>query len=128
MTSNRPYLIRAIYEWIIDNGMTPYLLVMAEDAGVIVPQDFVEDGKIVLNISPTAVQNLELGDESVSFSARFSGRPMQVVVPVESAAALYARENGQGMIFPEAEIDTPPDPDKGSEKKKAKRPSLKVVK
>lgn len=128
MTSNRPYLIRAIYEWIIDNGMTPYLLVMAEESGVIVPQDFVEDGKIVLNLSPTAVQDLQLGNESVNFSARFSGHPMQVIVPVESAAALYARENGQGMIFPEEDLDSPPDPDQGSEKKKTKRPSLKVVK
>jgi len=129
MTSNRPYLIRAIYEWIIDNGLTPYLLVIADEPGVIVPQDFVEDGKIVLNISPTAVQNLQLEDESVNFSARFSGHPMQVVIPVASAAALYARENGQGMIFPEEGIDPqPPDPDQGTEKKKTSRPSLKVVK
>ena len=127
MTSNRPYLVRAIYEWIIDNGMTPHLLVMANTPGVIVPQDFVEDGKIVLNISPTAVQHLELGDKSISFSARFSGHPMQVVIPIESAAALYARENGQGMIFPEEEA-TPPDPDDTPDKKKSNRPNLKVVK
>lgn len=126
MTSNRPYLIRAIYEWIIDNGMTPYLLVMADQPGVIVPQDFAEDGKIILNISPTAVHQFEVSDETVSFSARFSGHPMQVVVPVNCASALYARENGQGMVFPEETSDQPPEPD--PEKKNTERPSLKIVK
>lgn len=125
MNSNRPYLIRAIYEWIIDNGMTPYLLVMADQPGVVVPQDFVEDDKIILNISPTAVQQLEISNESVSFSARFSGHPMEVVVPVASASALYARENGQGMIFPE-EDGQPPEPD--PDNTKPDRPSLKLVK
>jgi len=125
MTSNRPYLIRAIYEWIIDNGMTPYLLVMADQPGVVVPQDFVEDGKIILNISPTAVQQLEINNESVSFSARFSGHPMEVVIPVASASALYARENGLGMIFPE-EGGQSPEPDPVDTK--PDRPSLKLVK
>lgn len=126
MTSNRPYLIRAIYEWIIDNGLTPYLLVSADQPGVLVPQDFVEDGKIVLNISPTAVQELEISNDAVSFSARFSGHPMQVVVPVSSASALYARENGEGMVFPESDHDLPPEPE--PEKKDSSRPSLKLVK
>ena len=128
MTSNRPYLLRAIYEWIIDNGMTPYLLVTADQPGVLVPQDFIEDGKIVLNISPTATQDLEITNESLRFSARFSGHPMQVVVPVAHAAALYARENGQGMVFPEETPEDEPPPDPRSDNKRMKRPSLKIVK
>lgn len=132
MTSSRPYLIRAIYEWILDNDMTPYLLVNDDHPDVVVPKEFVEDGKIVLNISPSAVQSLALGNEDITFSARFSGKPMQVFVPIENASALYAKENGQGMIFSvsedpdivtEEEDDNPdPTPPRPS------KPSLKIVK
>lgn len=115
MSSSRPYLIRALYEWISDNGLTPHLLVDAEAPGVEVPVEFVDNGKIVLNISMTATEALSLGNEAVMFNARFSGRPMTVTVPVGAVLALYARENGQGMLFGEDDgaAEPPPDGDDG---------------
>lgn len=126
MTSNRPYLVRAFYEWLVDNGLTPYLLVNADDDGVEVPRQFVEAGRITLNIGPSAVRDLELGNEYISFNARFSGRPMDLLFPVASVLGIYAHENGSGMLFPEEEtavVDAEPDetPPRG-------RPSLKVIK
>lgn len=126
MTPSRPYLIRAIHEWILDNDLTPYLLVNAEDAGVRVPQQFVEGGKIVLNISPRAVQALDLGNEKVVFRARFGGSPMEVLAPVHAVLAIYAKENGRGMVF--TEEDGEPPPEEPSPDKPSRRPSLKVVK
>lgn len=99
MKSSRPYLLRAIHQWIVDNDCTPYLLVNASAPGVVAPQEYVENGKIILNVGPTAAHNLLLGDEEVVFNARFGGRPMEVVAPVEAILAIYARENGQGMLF-----------------------------
>lgn len=128
MTPSRPYLIRALYEWIIDNGQTPYILVNAEDEQVVVPQQFVEGGKIVLNITPSAVQNLELGNLFVELDARFSGSPMHVSVPVQSVLAIYARENGKGMVFTEEDGGDEPPPDSGPGEDKSKRPQLRVVK
>jgi stringent starvation protein B len=130
MTSLKPYLIRAIYEWIADNNFTPYLLVNAEADGVIVPRQFIQDGKIVLNVRPQAVHGLHLGNDNIAFNARFGGTPMQVDVPVRAVLAIYAQENGRGMIFDEeGEMDTPPpaapSPDSSATKK---RPALKVVK
>jgi len=132
MTSSRPYLIRAMYEWMVDNRMTPHLLVFADQPGVVVPQEHVDEGKIVLNISPTAVRDLVLGNEEITFSGRFSGRPMNIIVPVQCAVGIYTRENGKGMVFsPEEES---PDPDgtstseKDSANKPSNRPSLRVVK
>ncbi len=124
MTPSRPYLIRALYEWILDNGMTPYLLVDVADEQVVVPQQYVENGRIVLNVNPSAVQNLQLGNELVELDARFSGQPMHVSVPVMSVMAIYARENGKGMVFTEEDGggDEPP-PEKDE-----KRPTLRVVK
>lgn len=124
MTSSRPYLLRAIYDWIVDNDLTPYLLVNAEQEGVEVPVQYVEKGKIVLNVSPRAVQALDLANERISFSARFAGRPMEVSVPISAALAIYAKENGQGMIFTDEDDggEPPPTPDKPN------RPQLKVVK
>ena len=101
MTSSRPYLVRAIYQWIVDNGLTPHLLVDAGNDDVMVPSDFVEGGRIVMNIAPMAVQGLTLGNEEVTFSARFSGKPMSVQIPVQRVLAIYTRENGQGMMFAE---------------------------
>ncbi len=127
MTPSRPYLIRALYDWILDNGMTPYILVDVADERVVVPQQYVEDGRILLNINPSAVQNLQLGNEFVELDARFSGQPMHVSVPVMSVMAIYARENGKGMVFTEEDgggDQPPPEP----EKEEAKRPSLRVVK
>jgi stringent starvation protein B len=99
MTSHRPYLVRALYEWILDNNCTPYILVNAHEAGVEVPQNFVKDGQIVLNISPVAVQGLLVANEGLEFHGRFGGIPMRVFVPIVAIMGIYAKENGQGMIF-----------------------------
>ena len=125
MTSLKPYLIRAIYEWIVDNNLTPHLLADADNSDAVLPLAFVEDGKIVLNIRPEAVHGLSLGNEAIQFSARFGGKPMQIVVPVQAVLAIYAKENGKGMIFDHDESgDTPPEkkpPPQG-------KPKLRVVK
>ncbi len=143
MTSSRPYLIRALYEWIVDNGFTPYMLVDTSLDMVEVPRAFVENGRIILNISPEATHSLVLGNEAVTFNARFSGTAMDVYVPVVSVLAIYARENGQGMMFGEQDDTTPPDPGSGGPgggpgrtdidktpkaSPEVKRPSLKIVK
>lgn len=130
ITSNRPYLIRALYEWLVDNGLTPHLLVDAEEEGAEIPRQYVEDGRIVLNIAPSAVRGLELDNEFISFSARFSGTPTDVLVPVSAVLGIYARENGHGMLFPQDEfpdalVDESPDDEP---EPPPKRPSLKVVK
>lgn len=112
MTSNRPYLIRALYEWILDNDCTPHLIVDAEMPGVTVPRSYVRDGKIVLNMAPRAVSGLSLGNEEICFSARFGGTPLEVQIPVLAVEGIYARENGQGMVFQlEPQGPEPPDPD-----------------
>ncbi len=105
MTSTRPYLIRGIYDWIIDNRCTPYLLVDAKAVGVRVPRQAIKDGQVLLNIAPHAIDRLELGLEEVRFNARFSGVSQSIVAPVAAILAIYAQENGQGMMFP-AESDT----------------------
>ena len=99
MTPRRPYLVRAFYDWLVDNDLTPHLVVDATLPGAQVPMEFVSDGQIVLNIAPRAVGNLELGNEAVSFNARFSGRPHAVIVPMYAVVAIYARENGAGTTF-----------------------------
>jgi len=138
MTSSRPYLIRALHEWIVDNGMTPLILVDAMADGVEVPQAFVDNGKIILNVSMTAVQGLELGDTFISFKGRFSGAAQHVVVPVSAVQAIYARETSAGMMFPEEEQDAgvTPDEDTATEDGEAttesdtsgSRPHLRVIK
>ncbi|HUL12668.1 MAG TPA: ClpXP protease specificity-enhancing factor [Methylococcaceae bacterium] len=132
MTSLKPYLIRAIYDWIVHNDCTPYLLVNAEAKDVVAPRQYVEDGRIVLNLRPQAVHGLNLGDRQIEFSARFGGTPMQVRVPVSAVLAIYARENGRGMVFEEGNEDdtpTPPaEPSPGGEKPARPRPNLTVVK
>ena len=133
MTSSRPYIIRALYDWILENECTPYILVDAFGNGVEVPQEHVKDGQIVLNISPTAVQSLSIANEVVEFDGRFGGIPKKVLVPIRSILGIYAKENGQGMMF---ESDQPPDPPEGLgnakkeglSAKQAKKPSLKIVK
>lgn len=132
MTPSRPYIMRALYEWIVDNACTPYLLVDASIRGVEVPQHYVKDGQIVLNISPSAVIELDISNDLVVFNGRFGGVPTDIVVPVSAVIGIYARENGQGMVFePE---DPPPGPDDDPEPpeptpgKPEGRPSLKVVK
>lgn len=130
MTSSRPYLIRALYEWISDNGLTPYILVDAEYADVVVPTQYVEKGKIVLNISLSAVDNLTLGNSAVELDARFSGKSVQVYAPINSVLAIYARENGKGMVFGEDNDgdDQPPEPPEKIDSKESRRPSLHIVK
>ena len=135
MTSSQPYLIRAIYDWVIDNGFTPYLLVNAENDYAMIPRDFVEDGKIVLNINPSAISDLQLGNDYIMFNARFSGKAMEVSVPVVAVLAIYARENGQGMMFDENNTNLPPTPPENptppvqpKSPKKSQKPQLKVVK
>lgn len=98
MSSTKPYLIRAIHEWCVDSGFTPYLVVKV-DAHTRVPREYVRDGQIVLNISPQATHHLAMGNDEIVFQTRFSGTPFQVSVPVSAVAAIYARENGQGMAF-----------------------------
>lgn len=99
MTSSRPYLLRALNEWIQDNDMTPHIVVDASQNDVIVPNEFISSGKIVLNISASAVHALSLENDYMCFSARFSGRAMDVIVPISAIMAIYAKENGQGMVF-----------------------------
>ncbi len=132
-------MIRALYEWIVDNKSTPYLLVDAHSSDVSVPQEFVnKDGQIVLNISPSAVKDLMVSNESLTFNARFGGIPRDIFVPCGAILGIYARENGQGMIFepengtqPTPPNNDGPSPQKTSSKdegKDNKRPSLRVVK
>lgn len=127
MTSNRPYLVRAFYEWIVDNQFTPYILLSAEMAGVEVPKQFIENGKITLNISPSAVQDLRITNQIIEFSATFSGQPVFIFAPIKAVEAIYARENMRGVTFPETEVEDegePPPPPPV----KAGKPKLTVVK
>jgi stringent starvation protein B len=126
MNSNRPYLIRALNEWIIDNDMTPHLLIDADFPGTSVPQDFIQDGKIVLNISPGAVSDLNIDNEMVSFSARFSGKSTNIYLPIGAVTAIYSRENGHGMIFPEENNDNLEQ--EVSSVVERKKPDLKLIK
>jgi stringent starvation protein B len=140
MTSNRPYLLRAIYDWISDNHLTPYVLVDASKEGVRVPPHVVKNGQVVLNLAMRAVANLDLGNEWISFQARFSGVSHSILIPISAVLALYAQENGQGMMFPAEDGDgdsppptdggdTPPGSDAGPDDDKPKRGShLRVVK
>lgn len=129
----RPYLLRAMHAWITDSGCTPHLVVDATREGVQVPQDFVQDGRIVLNISYSATSNLELGNDAVSFNARFGGTPRTVRVPLGAVLGIYARENGRGMIFSPEDLAASPDEPPGGDGGKdpgagARRARLKVVK
>ncbi len=106
MKSSRPYLARALYEWLLDNELTPYLVVDATQPGVEVPRQFVQNGQIVLNVAPTAVRDLFMENQAIGFNARFGGQPMQVMIPTPALIAIYARENGAGMVFGhEPELD-----------------------
>ena len=125
MTTNRPYLLRALYEWINDNGLTPHVLVDAEVEGVDVPDHSIQKGKVVLNIASGATEHLLLDNEAINFKARFSGKPYQIRVPMDAVIAIYARENGQGMMF--AQDETTPPPVDGSDDPPP-RSHLKVVK
>ena len=135
MNSNRPYLIRALYEWIAENDCTPHLLVNAEYPGIKVPPGYANDGQVVLNVSSSAVRHLQLGNDAVSFEGRFGGVPQSLYIPAAAVLAIYARENGQGMVF---DLDAPgagddagsddTDPAGTEPPRPSGRPSLKVVK
>ena len=125
MNSSRPYLMRAMYEWIIDNNLTPYLLVNAGEPDVQVPVEHINNGKIILNMDPSAVHDMDMSGTEISFSARFSGKPTQIRVPVSAVLAIYARENGRGMVFNDDD-ESPSDP--AGEKNKSNMPNLRIVK
>jgi stringent starvation protein B len=135
MNSNRPYLLRALYDWICDNHLTPYLLVDASGDDLSIPFDFVEDNKIVLNISSSAVRDLDLSNDYINFKARFSGQSINVHFPITAVLAIYANENGRGMVFQEEQQEVNVDkesvsnsePEKKAVKKK-KGSHLKIVK
>lgn len=105
MISTRPYLIRAFYQWILDNDFTPYIVVNAYTEGTQVPQQYVKDGGIVLNISPRVVDNLEINNDWLTFRARFSGIPHDIIAPIAAVTAIYAQENGRGAVFEEGDDD-----------------------
>ncbi len=144
MTSSRPYLLRAFYEWILDNNFTPYIVLNADHPDVCVPTEFVENGRIVLNISPNSIKGLLMANDHVEFSARFKGVPYNIYAPCRAVEAIYAKENGRGMVFKddeENEDETPPpsgggpkavkssdSKSKDTKSKGGKRPTLTVVK
>lgn len=133
MTSHRPYMIRALNEWILENDCTPYILVNAYASDVQVPQNYVKDGQIILNISPVAVQGLVISNDGIEFNGRFGGIPTRVYVPTQAVLGIYAKENGQGMIFDTDDpIPEPPGPGKKKTQEPAReksgRPSLRIVK
>lgn len=127
VTKQRPYLIRAMHEWMLDNDFTPHIVVDANHEGVDLPSEHVSDGRIVLNIGPSATRGLELGNVDVSFEARFGGTPRRLMIPVTAVLGIYARETGQGMVFSDEEPEPPSDPTDSSGGETGK-PNLKVVK
>lgn len=127
--SRRSYLIRAIYDWAVDHGYTPHLLVAADQPGVVVPTAYVRDGRIALNVSPMAVKNFDPMAEPMFFSARFGGAAFDLQVPSGAVLAVYAAENGEGIAFGEAEPSPPPSPPAPPEAPpRGGRPKLRVVK
>jgi stringent starvation protein B len=128
MTSSRPYLIRAIHQWVGDNGLTPYILVNAESPEAVLPQQFIENGKIVLNVSATAVSNLHIDNDWLLFSARFNGKAMDISIPIKAILAIYAKENGQGMVLDRDEDGDETPPPSGKKSKATKKPHLQLVK
>ena len=127
MTSSQPYLIRAVYEWLLDNGLTPYLAVNALLPGVEVPERHIEDGKIILNVSPRAVSGLVMNNDEVEFDARFSGIPQHIYVPVHAVSAIYAYENGRGMVFDEEAGQVTDESSEAERQPEATAPSLSSV-
>lgn len=125
MNSNKPYLLRALNEWILDNGLTPHLIVDAHADGVEVPDQAIKDGKLVLNITARATARLKMGNDSISFQARFSGVPFDIFLPIEAIMAIYARENGQGMMFARGKDQSE---EKHAEQSLITGPHLKLIK
>ncbi|WP_396587301.1 ClpXP protease specificity-enhancing factor [Bermanella sp. R86510] len=136
MTPSRPYLMRGLYEWVLDNESTPYILVDANIMGVQVPMEYVNDGQIVLNVSPNAVRDILISNDALSFNARFAGVTQNIYVPIVAVLAIYAKETGEGMVFgneagapdPNQPPPSPKPPQGEKPEKPSGRPSLKVVK
>ncbi len=129
MTSQKPYLIRAIYQWLLDNQSTPYLLVNTTFDGVQAPHEYINDNKIILNIEPGAVTNFHTDNDWISFSARFSGKSMELFIPISAVLAIYGKENNEGMFFTEEESSpAPPTPSNKPTPPKKSKPGLKIVK
>lgn len=130
MTSNQPYLVKAFFDWIIDNNLTPYMVIDVTVPGTEVPQQFVKDGQIVLNVSPAACVNFHMDLDWISFQARFGGQPMTVQLPLKAVSAIYAKENGAGTVFTNETIgDEPPPPEPPSKPtSKGRKASLRVIK
>ncbi len=126
MNSSKPYLVRALYEWMLDNDSTPYILVDVSSKSVLVPSGLANDGKVVLNLDAQAVDNLEISNDHIGFSARFKGVAENVFCPMDSLLAIYARESGEGMMFPAEgqEVDS----SAGSDSGKTAGPLLKIIK
>ncbi|WP_445345898.1 ClpXP protease specificity-enhancing factor [Acinetobacter bohemicus] len=135
LTPTRPYLARAIYEWICDNNLTPHLLVDATQPNTMVPEQFIQDGQIVLNLAPHAVHKLNMNNNTITFSARFGGVSRDIYIPLNAVIGIYARENGQGLFFDPNEyedIQIPEDTLKSTTqaeetKPPKKKPSLRLL-
>jgi len=125
MTPLKPYLIRSLYEWIVDNNLTPHLLVDATHPEAVVPTEHINDGQIILNVRPAAIQGLSLSNTSIEFNARFSGQPTQIFVPTNAVLAIYAQENGRGMVFDPEDTEENPPPEPSPPPKKS---HLRIVK
>ncbi|HSC47341.1 MAG TPA: ClpXP protease specificity-enhancing factor [Gammaproteobacteria bacterium] len=130
MLSRKPYFLRAMHQWIADSGLTPHVVVDVNVAGVEIPPGYAKDGKIVLNVSYEATQGFEIGKDDLSFSARFGGVARQVRVPLAAVLAVYAHENGQGMLFDaeDSPEDAAPGGGEGPKLTPGKKPTLKVIK
>ena len=134
LSSRRPYLLRAMHEWMSDNNQTPHIVVDANVEGVVVPSQFVKDGRIVLNVSYSAASGIQIDNDNISFQARFGGTPMAVSIPMKAVLGIYGRESGEGMLFGDeddgAESSPEPDPDPTPDGpgEPPRRSHLKVVK
>jgi len=132
-SSRRPYLLRALHEWMTDNQLTPHVVIDADVTGVVVPRAFVKDGKIILNVDYEATSRLSMSNDAVEFSARFSGAPFEVYLPIHSIMGIYARETGQGMIFEDIDPEEPtppqdPPPTPPADEPTERRAQFKIVK
>jgi len=138
MTPSRPYLLRALYNWILDNGMTPHIVIDANYKGVVVPREHVEDGQIILSVAPESVHAMEMKNHYIAFAARFSGVSRDIYLPIMSITAIYAEENRKGMVFAEEVYDQESNSNTNSHKNdnknttsvkklKTSRPALKIV-
>ena len=128
MKSQRPYLVRAYYDWIVDSDEVPYVLVDATQDGVVVPEEYVEDGRIVLNLGPNAVRDLNISDDFLMCSSRFNGRAFELILPIQAISAIYAKDTGEGAVFESVQEPPPPtDPKPPSPPEGETKPRLKSV-